>query len=219
MRFVTWNCNGGPVSKKLPAANELQADILVIQECPEHGLWFGDSPKRGLSVVAAAGIELLPLTPPAVLPRYVVPIQVTAPEPFLLIAIWAMGDKGDKYVRGLVRALNLCSELIAAQSTVILGDYNSNTFWDRKYPNDHNHSALVRNLGEMGLTSAYHEHLGVAHGSEPDPTFYLYRHEHRPYHLDYCFVPKTWKIESATVGPYRDWRHLSDHMPLIVEAG
>ncbi len=217
MRFVTWNCNGGPLAKKLPAVAELRPDILVLQECPENGLWFGDNRRRGIAVIARPGIILTPLTPPVQLPRYVIPIQVSGSREFLLLAVWAMGDKGDKYVRGLTRALGLCSAMISAQPTVILGDYNSNTFWDGKYPKDLNHTAMVGNLGGLGLISAYHEHLGVAHGAEPDPTFFLYRHEHRPYHLDYCFIPKEWAIESASVGAYSEWCRLSDHMPLTVD--
>jgi endonuclease/exonuclease/phosphatase family metal-dependent hydrolase len=69
------------------------------------------------------------------------------------------------------------------------------------------------------LTSVYHEHHGETHGAETRPTYFLYRHRHRPYHLDYCFLPTAWmpRVTQVEVGTHEAWSRWSDHMPLTVE--
>ncbi|MEO8532822.1 MAG: endonuclease/exonuclease/phosphatase family protein, partial [Flavobacterium sp.] len=58
-------------------------------------------------------------------------------------------------------------------------------------------------------------------GKEMHPTLFLYRHENKPYHLDYCFVSEDFMnvLESVEVGSYEDWKMYSDHKPLIVKFG
>ena len=65
MKLVTWNCNGA-LRNKLSAATELDADILVIQECEDpdrssseeykawavNYLWRGENKNRGIGVFA-----------------------------------------------------------------------------------------------------------------------------------------------------------------------
>jgi hypothetical protein len=73
----------------------------------------------------------------------------------------------------------------------------------------------------MGLVSAYHSRYAEAQGRETRPTFFLYRHQQRPYHIDYCFLPTTWlsRIRDVTVGDHAAWASKSDHMPLTVDLG
>ena len=128
-------------------------------------------------------------------------------------------DGADRYVRGLNRAVEMCEAMVTAQPTVIMGDFNSNTTWDHEHPKDQNHSALVRRLDGMGLVSAYHSHHAEEHGRESLPTFFFYRSQDRPYHSDFCFVPKAWQrgIKDVSVGEFTEWREFSDHMPLMCD--
>jgi exodeoxyribonuclease III len=71
-------------------------------------------------------------------------------------------------------------------------DFNANTQWDGDCPASENFTALAGRLSELGLVSAYHEFYGEAPGQETRPTFFMYRHENRPFHLDYCFIPRAW---------------------------
>lgn len=52
------------------------------------------------------------------------------------------------------------------------------------------------------------------------PTFYLHRHEAKPYHIDFVFAHEA-QIDAnpfgAQVGEATDWLALSDHMPIIVD--
>ena len=95
---------------------------------------------------------------------------------------------------------------------------HSNYSW---HPTDRSHSALVRYLGGMGLVSAYHSRYAEEQGRETRPTFFLYRHQRRPYHIDYCFLPTVWlgRMRDVTVGGHGEWASKSDHMPLTVDVG
>jgi hypothetical protein len=225
MKLGTWNCCSGPLDKKLVAAQKIAADILVIPECPKlsktssHELWFGDNPRKGLAVIAGSDFVLERLELDIELPLYVIPIQVRAPVPFLLLAVWAKNEGADQYVRGVNRAVSLCEELIQSQPTVILGDFNSNTIWDSSHPKNQNHSSLVSRLNSLGLESSYHTHFSEQQGQESRPTFFMYRHETKPYHIDYGFIPAKWcaVLRSVKVGTFDEWGEISDHMPLTLE--
>jgi endonuclease/exonuclease/phosphatase family metal-dependent hydrolase len=77
----------------------------------------------------------------------------------------------------------------------------------------------VADLEKAGIVSLYHTYFREDQGSETQPTFYLYRNQEKNYHIDYCFAPNHWlhKLKAVSVGPYADWRHLSDHSPLFIE--
>ncbi len=227
MRLATWNCCSGRLADKLPALDALAADIAVVPECPElsddsgHSFWLGLNPRKGLAVFARPPWRLTPIDTPVPLPRFFQPLRVTGPETFLLWAVWPMDDRPDCYVRGTHRAIDDCRYLFDGTPTVMLGDFNSNAIWDGEHPTDRCHSALVRKLSDLGLTSAYHSHCGEAQGKESRPTYYQYRHEDQPYHIDYCFLPTAWtgRITAVTVGSHAEWARWSDHMPVVVDLG
>ena len=78
-------------------------------------------------------------------------------------------------------------------------------------------------LDDLGLTSAYHEIFGEAHGEETVPTHYWRdRREDGPtYHIDFVFVPREWldRVTHFEVGSFASWcgNGLSDHVPIVVE--
>ena len=225
VRLVAWNCCAGPLSVKLQALRGLRADIAVVPELPRlprtpHACWVGANPRKGLAVLARPPWQLQPIpVAPVSLPRYILPVQVSGPESFLLWAVWAHNFGGDRYVRGLHRAVDECRALLAGQRAVILGDFNSHSRWDHEHPDELNHSALVRKLHRLGLVSAYHAVRHQAHGAERQPTFFEYRHHTRPYHIDYVFVPGAWRrrLAAVTVGRHSRWSRWSDHMPISVD--
>lgn len=225
MRLVAWNCCGGPLERKLAALELLAPDIAVIPECPRlppsrgHTFWIGSNPRKGLGVVARPPWRISRATRRRDLPSYVHPLRVTGPESFLLWAVWACNIGADRYVRGTHRAIDTSRRLFRSGPSVMLGDFNSNAIWDREHPADRSHSALVAKLAELGLASSYHAHHREPHGAESRPTFFEYRHAHRPYHIDYCFLPASWsgRIAGVTVGAHADWAQQSDHMPIIVD--
>ena len=223
MRLVSWNCCRGPAAK-LSLLAPLDASISVVQECPRPApdsrscLWFGDNPRQGIAVLWSPEYRVEPITPRPV-PRYTLPFQVTGPRTFLLLAVWSQREREYPYVRGIIRAVELYRDLIIAQPTVVIGDFNSNAIWNRKRAGALDHGALVAMLSQLGLISAYHHFHGEAQGAERRPTLYLLWDETRPYHIDYCFIPETWasQVRSVSVGTYADWASASDHRPLVVD--
>jgi len=148
MRILTWNCNRGSLAKKIPLVASLEPTICIIQECARPKeldasiLWFGDNPRQGIAVAASPEYRIS-LVPACEVPRYTIPIQVSGPTSFLLLAVWAKTDLNFRYVKGVIRAVECFADLIAGQPTVIAGDFNSNKIWDYKRPDHLNHSALV----------------------------------------------------------------------------
>src|SRR5512140_789895 len=102
MILLTWNCQGA-FRKKYPLVAGLTPDLAVIQECeqperipwkkgqpPTAALWFGESPNKGLGIFSWTGLVFEPLAEYDRSIRYCVPIRVTSPYQFNLVAVWAM---------------------------------------------------------------------------------------------------------------------------------
>jgi hypothetical protein len=225
MRLATWNCCRGPYERKAGLLNAFGADISVIQECArphaesERLLWFGDNPRQGLAVAARGDYRLKRVRRARGVPKYVVPVEVSGPRSFLLFAVWTKTAQEHCYVEAAVRAVFLYRKLIASRPTVFIGDTNSNAIWDAQRADDRNHTALVNQLSNLGLVSAYHAFFDEAHGRETRPTYYFQWKQAKPFHLDYCFIPKAWApgLRKVSVGPYEPWKAHSDHRPVIVD--
>ena len=229
MRIVAWNCQMG-LDKKADALLSLNPDVAVVPECSEKStvafqqrgyetLWFGSNPRRGLGVFCKKGWSIRALPQPQ--QKWIVPIEVDAPTPFTLLAVWACrsdDNDADRYIRQVYLALMSHPEWFNGTPVVLAGDFNSNKIWDSKRAVG-NHSDVVKILAERGLVSGYHEFSGEAQGTETRKTFYLYRHAHRPYHIDYNFVPTEWvpRLKTVDVGEYERWSKLSDHCPVTVD--
>jgi hypothetical protein len=225
MRLATWNCCRGPYEKKAGLLDALGADIAVIQECArpqaesDSLLWFGDNPRQGLAVAASGDYRLRRVRRARSVPKYVLPVEVSGPRSFLLFAVWTKTSQEHRYVEAAVRAVFLYRKLFASGPTVFMGDVNSNVIWDHQHPADRCHTALVNDLAELGLVSAYHTFFDEAHGKETRPTYYFHWKEAKPFHLDYCFIPKAWvpALRKVSVEPYEPWKAHSDHRPLTVD--
>ena len=76
----------------------------------------------------------------------------------------------------------------------------------------------MKELNEIGFESLYHKFHNESQGKESQPTFYLHLNLAKPYHIDYCFASRKFvdKLKDCTVGKFDNWKHLSDHSPLIV---
>jgi exonuclease III len=152
--------------------------------------------------------------------KLIIPVAVTGGQyDFNLFAIWANNpnDPDGQYVEQVWKALHHYDKKLKKNKTILIGDFNSNTIWDRKY-REGNHSDVVKRLEEKGIFSCYHSVHKQIQGKEKHPTFYLYKHRDKPYHLDYCFASTDLidKIQSVETGEYDFWKQYSDHMPLIV---
>lgn len=233
MRVITWNCNMA-FRRKAGLILKYKPDILIIPEC-EHidkfnfdgqnikivdRLWMGKNRNKGLGIFSFNGYRLSPIE------RYndqislVVPVTISGgPFDFNLFAIWANNplDPDGQYIEQVWKAIDHYKERISSNKTMLIGDFNSNSVWDRKNRLS-NHSNLVTLLAEKGIYSCYHLWHRQTHGQEKDPTFYLYRHQEKSYHLDYCFVSSdlSANLKDVKIGNHKTWCKYSDHVPLIV---
>lgn len=225
MRLVTWNAARGKFATKARLLDHLDPDVCVIQEIGAPGqnakqvLWFGDNPNIGLAVVAKTPYTLTPLPAVTSGPKYVIPVRVNGPVSFVLFAVWTVGQQDFKYVRAVTESIDLYRDTFARETVVVMGDFNSNAIWDREHPTALNHSAMVAKLEGHGLGSAYHFAHEEDHGAEKQHTFYLQKNHLKKFHIDYCFLPKSWlpRIRHVDVGAYAAWYKVSDHCPLLVE--
>jgi exodeoxyribonuclease III len=229
MRIVVWNCRMG-FGKKRELLYALKPDIAVIPECSQDavnlcngdgysGCWWGDKKHKGLAVIAAKQWTVEVGRPPT--QKWIAPVKVRGATDFLLLAVWACPV-------GQVKELNYIGQVFEAIKrhngwfsdglpTVICGDFNSNAIFDRGRKR-RTHSEVVAILKERNLSSAYHAFFSEEHGKETKPTYYFWHWKSRPFHIDYVFLPSKWiPSVKVTVGTYRKWRSLSDHVPLIVD--
>jgi len=151
----------------------------------------------------------------------VIPIIVTNNDfRFFLFAVWAQRTKDYDYrhIGQIWKAISHYKEILSNEKVIIIGDFNSNIMWDKNHRLA-SHSMTVEALSNLLIYSSYHNHYGVSQGGESHPTFFLYRHKNKPYHIDYCFTSNYFnkRLKSVLVGNYDDWRKYSDHLPLIVD--
>lgn len=246
MKIVTWNCNGA-LRKKLNEADSLAADILIVQECEDPSLstpayrqwagdylWVGDSKNRGLGVFARKKhhIEALGWQGEHSIPGHQnnsssnhwttsdlkLFLPFTIDDDITVLAVWTQGGNNQVfgYVGQLWKYLQIHREDLCGPRTLILGDFNSNTLWDRQ-DRWWNHSDVVSELETKGVHSLYHRVFKEVQGKESRPTFFHYRHQDRPYHIDHVFVSSDLVEQSdLQVGEYDDWISFSDHMPISI---
>jgi len=220
--------------KKTKLILKYKPDILVIQECEhadkiqfetkncklQNALWFGENQHKGLGVFSFNNFQMRVLDVHNENYKTVVPISITNKDfEFVLFAIWANNpnDKDGQYVTQVWKAIHYYESIFTNKLVILTGDFNSNTIWDRP-KRIGNHSHVVEYLATKNVHSIYHNHYKQIQGKEKHPTFYLYKHQNKPYHLDYCFASAQMlnRVKSIKIGDYASWKAYSDHVPLIV---
>ena len=232
MKIITWNCNMA-FRKKAKAILTENPDILIVQECerldklifkenikePNDSYWYGDNPHKGLGIFTYGDYTISPLPDHNTDFRFVVPLKISNKKnTYTLLAIWTQKPgTNDNYGIQIWNAIHYYVDLLSLDNVLLIGDFNSNTFWD-KLNRVSNHSNVVAHLYDLGIESTYHVFYNQIQGKEKDPTFYLYKQISRPYHLDYCFVSQSLlkKLNEVQIGNHKDWTLLSDHNPVIV---
>ncbi len=221
MKILSWNCNG-KFRNKFQEILSIEADVYVIQECEnpaesncvaykefaDNYLWTGENKNKGLGVFARQGICLAENPWPKYCLRNFLSVKVN--DSFDLVAVWACRPYIEEYY--IYQNINISNY---SQDTIIVGDFNSNAIWDKKHYT-RTHSTIVQQLSEIGICSAYHHITGEAQGKELTPTFYLYRHLEKGYHIDHCFAAAS-NIQNYCVLWDLEWLEKSDHMPILLE--
>lgn len=233
MKIITWNCNMA-YRRKATLVLAHQPDIVVVPECehpdklkfeggtlvPNDIFWFGNNHNKGLGVFSYSDykFELNKIHNPGF--RTILPLTVKNKRiQFNLFAVWANNpeDRGFQYVGQVWKAINFYSDLLKNKGTILVGDFNSNTIWDKPRRKG-NHSTVVEFLANKGIRSAYHSFFNQIQGKERHNTLFMYRHKDKSYHIDYCFASGDFlsKISYVEIGKHKEWCKHSDHAPLIV---
>lgn len=221
MKIASWNCNG-KFREKFKYILALNADIYVIQECEnpldstcdeyksfaQNYVWTGDNKNKGLGVFAKSDVSLKEHDWPKYCLRNFLSININ--NSFDLVAVWACKPYVEEYY--IYQSINISNY---NEKTVIMGDFNSNAIWDKDH-GSRSHSAIVQQLERIGICSAYHYLSGEKQGRETIPTFFLYRHPDKAYHIDHCFTASQ-NILSYSVSYNDDWLRYSDHVPIVIE--
>lgn len=211
-----------------------EPDILIIPECEHPGklifksdtpkptdiLWFGQNQNKGLGIFSYCNFQLKVLDVYDDNLKMIIPISVSDGHyNFTLFAIWANNpkDPDGQYITQVWKAIHRYDSLITSKQTILIGDFNSNTIWDRP-KREGNHSTVVKRLADKGIHSLYHKHFNQIHGSEQHPTLYMYRCREKSYHIDYCFASSDMleHLKSVEVGDFDIWGKYSDHVPVII---
>jgi exodeoxyribonuclease-3 len=213
-----------------------EPNILIVPECehpdklmfpsstpiPTELLWYGNESNKhkGLGIFSYSNLSFKVLSNYKKDFKHIIPISVTGGAfDFNLFAIWANNpsDKDGRYIEQVWKALIHYDELLKGKTTFLVGDFNSNTIWDKEHRQG-NHSNVVKLLEKKGIYSMYHVYHKQIQGTEEHPTFYLYRHKEKAYHIDYCFgsADMVEKLKSVEIGNYSQWTKYSDHVPVIV---
>lgn len=209
-------------------------DILIVPECehpdklmfkngipkPNDSLWFGKNMHKGLGIFSYSDFTFKVSDAYNDNFKMIIPITVSGKHfSFNLFAVWANNpaDPDGQYVTQVWKAIHHYDTTITNKQTILIGDFNSNTIWD-KPRREGNHSAMVQHLERKDIYSVYHKHFNQTQGQEQHPTLYMYRHKDKPYHIDYCFasIDMIRNLKSVEVVEYEFWKDYSDHVPVIV---
>lgn len=225
MKIVSWNANGA-FRKKYKDLLSLDADVYVVQESenPEsikdtafretvvNGFWVGGYRYKGMLVFTTrpdVKLELLDWKDGG--KRYFMPIRVN--DSFIIVAAWAC----DPYCEELYDWIDAVEPNIN-EDTIIIGDLNSNVVLDPKHirKSGKSYALCLEKLSSLGLYDIWHHYTKEKQGKESVPTFYLYRHLDKPYHLDHCLANPN-LVKSMKINARWNWLALSDHLPIEIE--
>jgi len=88
-----------------------------------------------------------------------------------ILAIWAhKKNQKEMYVRIINKAVNYYKSFLENHASIVIGDFNSNTIWDKQHPGQ-SHSNLVQLLEYFHLRSIYHYQTQEKQGDEKVFTF------------------------------------------------
>lgn len=223
MRIAMWNCCRASRTNTRSAVAALGASVVVLQEArrppDEHDgeIWLGPNPRNGLEAIPGSGWRVTLGPTESTAPWSVAPLVIDGPIQLHLLMVWTRKEHG--YLIGLDAALTAYADFLTSAPAIVLGDFNSNIKWDNpKLVTDFSRVA-GRLDSEFGLVSAYHTWFEEAFGSESRPTHYFWRQRARPFHIDFCFIPRSMvpSLTSVAVLDAPPWDALSDHRPLVID--
>ena len=224
LRLIAWNCHHGSLSARLAELAEHAPDVVFIQEyAPTDAIEAGQivtrrvSPRKAIALASRGDrFRLEKLRPRPRSGRATLAAAVTGPVSFTALGIWS---RGPNYADDVMRTLDAYTNVLRSGPAVVMGDLNSGADLNLKPSPSKGHARILGALADLGLVSAYHAFHEVTHGHESHATYRHLFKASRPWHIDFCFVPRSWLEHLARVDVIdgEDWAVRSDHLPLMVE--
>jgi exodeoxyribonuclease III len=227
VRLVTWNCTGGGRHKVAAIRDRFQPDIVVMPEYTNYSDTPGVAPDGytmatlqwrqypPLVVLAADRWKLQQPKLPPLVGGIILPVEVSGPTPFRLMAVAAALRKPTPVVNPVVEAAEKWGHWLKGP-LVVAGDFGtSGKAGQHRKPARQQHGPVLGALESLGLSSAYHAHFNVAQGEEQHTTYWHLYREDRPFHIDHIFTSPDLAVTDLQVGKWREYR--SDHAPMFAQ--
>ena len=126
--------------KKRDAIMCLKPDILVLQECSAKDIentdapckhWVGSNKHKGMAIIGFANHEYHIDGSYTEEWPWFLPLRVDD-VPLHILGLWAcVKDQRIRYVRVTHKAVDHYAKFLSIPQVIIMGDFNSNTIWDR----------------------------------------------------------------------------------------
>lgn len=231
MKLGTWNCCG-KFDANLPHLLDLDVDVAVVCEGTTPMAWpstpdgravtglgqrvWPESPKE-LMVVAREPWSMAPHGDASSAPAWVLPVRVSGPTSFTLVAVWTVVFPGTPgYVAQLDQAVDWIEQFSADEPIVLAGDLNAPISTSQKA-----YDRVERRLAGRGLVDAYRAVRELGDSEQPsEATYFHHRRQDQPFHIDHVFVPAAWADRAKVeVGDFDTWvdSGRSDHVPVTVD--
>ena len=233
-RILSWNVNLA-LRTKWAAITEHQPDLAVLPEVARSDLeslvpdanrrlWIGDNDRKGLGLVSFGDYVLE--RDPSFDPKYqfFLPARVTGPTNMHLLAVWSLNHRNRGELAGqrdaTMQAVSHYRPFLGGSERVLAaGDFNHNVIWDRPRATRANFRPVLDAFDTLALTSSYHQLRAEPHGQESNHTLNWRNNPATPYHVDYCFVSKSWLTPGAALRVFAPGggAPLSDHLALLLD--
>jgi len=247
MKIITWNCNGALRNKiqevdsldaDVLVIQECENPALstkVYQQWAGRYLWVGTSKNKGIGIFPKNDntVKSLNWSSDFVISeiksnssslrwttsdlKLFLPFIVN--DSLTVLGVWTKGSESEVfgYMGQFWKYLQIHRDDLSNKKTLIVGDFNSNIFWD-KSDRWWNHSDVIEELKDIGIESLYHYQFNEEQGKETTPTFFHHRKIEKPYHIDYAFCSSDLlKKCNLSIGNQESWLSVSDHMPLCID--
>ena len=231
MKLATWN-SCGQFDTNLPHLLDLGVDVAVVCEATTPSHWPATSDGRvvtGLSrkvwaeswkelaVVACAPWSMSLHEAAESAPDWTLPVRVTGPTSFTLVALWPVAFPGTpSYVGQIDRAVDWIEQASADEPVVLAGDFNAPVASSQAQ-----YDKIAHRLEALGLVDAYRVARSLEADEPPaEATYYHHRRRELPFHIDHLMVPADWTdAAKVEVGDFDTWiaSGRSDHVPLTAE--